>query len=197
MNPIITIFEATLPNGVICQFGNQWQKAEPRIMANKFVYTYTMSNEMIRRELVLTENTIGAALDALDLYGDEHHLTWWWNVPPSVQWDLEEEGWSIQQIRDTIIGDHMPLRFCLIAGQPTLVNTYIAPLLMQEDDDIVDEFQMDDPEEPYPFSMGAAVLRARQADLLPNYTLPPSYHPETHAETGTPFAAPSTQYNYN
>jgi len=137
----IPFFEVTLPNGDICEFGNRRDQVEPRIMENRFIYTFTMSNDNIRREVCLTENTIGAALDAL--YGDEHHIDWWWNVPPSVQWDLEDEGWTAEQIRSTTIGDHLALRIELVAGpDQTLVDTYVAPLL--QDDDIVDEFQMEE-----------------------------------------------------
>ena len=115
-NIIITIFEITLPNGVICNFGNKWGNAEPRIMENKFVYTFTMSNDDIRHEVSLTENTIGAALQALALYDAEHHITFWWNVPPSVQWDMEDEGWTVEQLIGTTIGDHLALRIKIVAG---------------------------------------------------------------------------------
>jgi hypothetical protein len=167
MNYIIRIFEVTTPNGIICQFGNRCDNVEPLIKENQFVYTYTMNNDPTRYEVSLNENTIGAALQALALYDGEHHITFWWNVPPSVQWDMEDEGWTIEKLLTTTIGDHLDLRMNLVAGpERTLVHTYVAPLA-EQDDDIVEEFQMDTPEEVQTW-----------------------YNPETHSKTGTPFARP-------
>ena len=82
-------------------------------------------------------------------------------------------------------------------AQLTLVDTYVAPLLMEDTDDIVEEYQMD--EEVQPWQPGPpnqfildeiAAWRTRQALEIPDPTLPPLYNPSTHSETGTPFARP-------
>jgi hypothetical protein len=199
MSEIFPFFQITLPNGDICKFGKGG--LEPRIIENRFVYTYTISdaatqtryeNDAVRYEVTLTENTIGAVLQELNLHLARHHITFWWHVPPSVQWDMEDEGWTVEQLMNTTIGDHLDLRIIIEA---TLVDTYVTPLLLQENDDIVDEYQMP----PGPWLHGSpqqsfldeiAAWRARQALEIPDPTLPPLYDPNTHSETGTPFARP-------
>jgi len=130
MSDILPFFEITLPNGDICKFGNRHDELEPRIIENRFVYTFTLSNDAGRYEVALTQNTIGHALQEMALYVSEHHITFWWNVPPSVQWDMEDDGWTVEQLMHTTIGDHLDLCLTIVEGsEPTLVDTYIAPLL--------------------------------------------------------------------
>jgi len=199
MSEIFPFFEITLPNGDICKFGKGG--LEPRIFENCFVYTYTISdsatqtryeNDAVRYRVTLTENTIGAVLQELNLHPAQHHISFWWHVPPSVQWDMEDEGWTIEQLLGTTIGDHLDLRIIIEA---TLVDTYVTPLLLQENDDIVDEYQMLPPGpwlngSPQSFLDEIAERHARQALEIPDPTLPPLYNPNTHSETGTPFARP-------
>ena len=96
------------------------------------------------------------------------------------------------------IGEERDLRIKLIPlPEATLVDTYVAPLL--ENDDIVEEFQMDEPEVVHAWPPGppnqslldeTAAWQARQALEIPDPTLPPLYNPNTHNKTGTPFARP-------
>jgi len=178
MNNIIPFFELTLPNGDICKFGNRHEDIEPRVTENRFVYTFTISNNAGRYEVTLIENTIGAALQEMALYVSEHHITFWWNVPPTIQWDMEDEAWTVEQLMGTTIGDHLDLCMTIVEGpELTLVDTYIAPLLQ---DDIVEEYQMDTTYRPTLHDQLVA-WHTRQAPQVSDPTLPPLY---AHTATG-------------
>ena len=168
MSDIHPFFELTLPDGDICKFGNR--SNEPHIMENRFVYTFTLSNDAGRYEAVLTENTIGAALQEMGLYVSEHHITFWWHVHPTIQWDMA--GWTVEQLMDTTIGNHLNLCMTIVEGPATRVNTYIAPLLQ---DDIVEEYQMGPWMHEQTLRDELLTWRTRQAAVLPDLTLPPLY----------------------
>lgn len=187
-------FEVTI-DGVLYMFGDA-NANQPRIMDGHFEYTY-LAND-VTTYVVLSQNTIGAALDAIVVnigLANNAAMSWWWNIPPSV---LENEGRTMEQIMALPIGEERDLRIKLIPlPEATLVDTYVAPLL--ENDDIVEEFQMDEPEVVHAWPPGppnqslldeTAAWQARQALEIPDPTLPPLYNPNTHNKTGTPFARP-------
>ena len=106
----------------IYKFGNRTN--QPRIMESRFEYTYSNSSTGVTKNVTLTENTIIAAIDSIcneeqnqqqnqQQWPESSNISWWWHVPPSVQFDMEDEGWTTEQIFALTIGDHLDLRITL------------------------------------------------------------------------------------
>lgn len=110
---ISPFFELTV-GGTVYKFGNS-NANQPRLMEGRFEYTYSDSTGATHT-VTLNENTIGAAIDAIVIatgIAPGMEMNWWWNVPPSVQWDMEDEGWTAEQITALTIGNHLDLRITL------------------------------------------------------------------------------------
>jgi len=109
MSWVNPFFEVTVGNTVY-KFGDA-NDNQPRMMEGRFEYSYSDSTG-VTANVALTENTIRAALNAMNIPYSE--FSWWWHVPPSVQSDLEDEGWTEEQILSLTIGDHLSLRITII-----------------------------------------------------------------------------------
>jgi len=102
--------------GSTYQFGNCYTDIEPRFMENRYEYTYTaLHHPGELHHVALTDNTILAALQAmLDIPIDPTRFRFHWNVPPSVQDDLVDEGWTVEGVLESLIGNHPALRIELL-----------------------------------------------------------------------------------